>query len=135
MSRRYPGGCSAGTKAGDLGAVLGLRRGRVGVMSRRYPGGCSAGTKAGDLGAVLWVRRGEGRRAMSRRYPGGCSGGTKAGDLGAVLGLRRGRVGVPCHAATREAVAPAQKPATSGRSLGYDGGGSACHVTPLPGRL
>ena len=30
-----------------------------------------------------------------------------AGDLGAVLGLRRGRVGVPCHAATREVVAPA----------------------------
>jgi|GEM_PF-4870848 len=71
MSRRYLGRCSAGTKAGDLGGVLGLRteEGRR-AMSRRYLGRCSAGTKAGDLGGVLGLRTEEGRRAMSRRYLG-----------------------------------------------------------------
>ncbi|MBS3937373.1 MAG: hypothetical protein KGZ50_02205 [Peptococcaceae bacterium] len=57
---------------------------------------------------------------MSRRYLGGCSAGTKAGDLVVVSPpswLRPGRVGVPCHAATWEVVAPAQKPATSSWSL------------------
>ncbi|MBS3938184.1 MAG: hypothetical protein KGZ50_06395 [Peptococcaceae bacterium] len=41
-----------------------------------------------------------------------------------------GRVPLP----TREVVAPAQKPATSAWFFhhGYDRGGSACHVTPLP---
>ncbi|MBS3937175.1 MAG: hypothetical protein KGZ50_01200 [Peptococcaceae bacterium] len=44
--------------------------------------------------------------------------------------------------AARITVAPAQKPATPAvlglrtrRSLGYDRGGSACHVTPLPRKM
>jgi len=44
-----------------------------------------------------------------------------------------------CHVDIRETVAPAQKPATPAflgyGPYGYDLGGSACHVTPLPGTL
>ncbi|MBS3937948.1 MAG: hypothetical protein KGZ50_05205, partial [Peptococcaceae bacterium] len=45
---------------------------------------------------------------LSRRHQENCSAGTKAGDLGVSLGYG---------------------------PYGYDLGGSACHVTPLPGAV